>query len=89
MQGNNLKEAGLEVKLYLQPISGIHTTTGFDNPGIGKPVSPYLSWYSGTYCRIDPGYRLHQFHESFHRTCFEEGKRSRCKESNRCRTEMI
>ncbi len=38
--GKQLKEAGLEVNLYLQPISGIHTTTGFDNPGIGKPVSP-------------------------------------------------
>lgn len=38
--GKQLKEAGLAVNLYLQPISGIHTTTGFDNPGIGKPVSP-------------------------------------------------
>jgi putative ABC transport system permease protein len=35
-----LKVAGLEVKLYLQPISSIHTTTGFEHPGIGKPVSP-------------------------------------------------
>jgi putative ABC transport system permease protein len=35
-----LKEAGLEVQLYLQPISSIHTTTGFEHPGIGKPVSP-------------------------------------------------
>jgi putative ABC transport system permease protein len=35
-----LKEAGLEVQLYLQPILSIHTTTGFEHPGIGKPVSP-------------------------------------------------
>ena len=34
------KEAGLEFKLYLQPVSSIHTTTGLENPGIGKPVSP-------------------------------------------------
>jgi putative ABC transport system permease protein len=38
--GRELKEAGLQINLYLQSVSSIHTTTGFDNPGIGKPVSP-------------------------------------------------
>ncbi len=38
--GKELKEAGLGVDMYLQPISTIHTYTGLDNPGIGKPVSP-------------------------------------------------
>ncbi len=37
--GKELKEAGLEIGMYLQPISSIHTTTGLENPGIGKPVS--------------------------------------------------
>ena len=38
--GKELKEAGLGVKMYLQPISSIHTTPAMENPGIGKPVSP-------------------------------------------------
>ena len=37
--GKELKEAGLKIGMYLQPISSIHTTTGLENPGIGKPVS--------------------------------------------------
>ncbi len=38
--GKELKEAGLGINMYLQPISSIHTTPQMDNPGIGKPVSP-------------------------------------------------
>jgi putative ABC transport system permease protein len=38
--GNELKNAGLEVKMYLQPIASIHTTSEMDNPGFGKPVNP-------------------------------------------------
>ncbi|HEV3223597.1 MAG TPA: ABC transporter permease [Puia sp.] len=38
--GKELKEAGLAINMYLQPISSIHTTPQMDNPGIGKPVSP-------------------------------------------------
>ena len=38
--GKSLREAGVKVNLYLQPISSIHTTTGLENPGIGSPVSP-------------------------------------------------
>ena len=37
--GKQLKEAGLGVDMYLQPISSIHTTNAMDNPGIGNPVS--------------------------------------------------
>jgi putative ABC transport system permease protein len=37
--GKQLKDAGLSVDMYLQPISSIHTTTGMENPGLGKPVS--------------------------------------------------
>jgi putative ABC transport system permease protein len=35
-----LKDAGLGVSMYLQPVSSIHTTPAMDNPGIGKPISP-------------------------------------------------
>jgi putative ABC transport system permease protein len=38
--GKELKNAGLQVDLYLQSLASIHTTTGLENPGIGKPVSP-------------------------------------------------
>jgi len=38
--GKELRNAGLEQTYFLQPVTAIHTTTGFDNPGIGKPVSP-------------------------------------------------
>jgi putative ABC transport system permease protein len=38
--GKELANAGVKEQFYLQPISSIHTTTGFENPGIGKPVSP-------------------------------------------------
>ncbi len=38
--GKELKNAGLEIGLYLQNITDIHTTPGMDNPGIGKPVNP-------------------------------------------------
>ncbi len=38
--GKQLKDAGLGVDMYLQPISSIHTTTGMENPGLGKPISP-------------------------------------------------
>ncbi|HXB29416.1 MAG TPA: ABC transporter permease [Puia sp.] len=38
--GKELKEAGLSINMYLQPVSSIHTTTQMENPGIGKPVSP-------------------------------------------------
>ncbi len=37
--GKQLKDAGLEVDMYLQPIASIHTTSAMENPGIGKPVS--------------------------------------------------
>jgi putative ABC transport system permease protein len=37
--GKDLRDAGLEVHLYLQPISDIHTESGFDHAGIGTPVS--------------------------------------------------
>ena len=42
--GKELKEAGLKVDLYLQSLASIHTTTGLENAGIGKPVSP---WFLG------------------------------------------
>jgi putative ABC transport system permease protein len=38
--GKELKEAGLGINMYLQPISSIHTTPQIENPGIGIPVSP-------------------------------------------------
>lgn len=38
--GADLKKWGAVENYYLQPISSIHTTTGLDNPGIGKPVNP-------------------------------------------------
>ncbi len=38
--GKELKDAGLQVDMYLQSLASIHTTVGFENPGIGKPVSP-------------------------------------------------
>jgi putative ABC transport system permease protein len=38
--GKELKEAGLGVDMYLQPISTTHLTANMDNPGFGKPVSP-------------------------------------------------
>ncbi len=38
--GKELKDAGLGVDMYLQPISSVHTTAAMDNPGIGKAVSP-------------------------------------------------
>jgi putative ABC transport system permease protein len=38
--GKELKDAGVGVDMYLQPISSIHTTPAMDNPGLGKPVSP-------------------------------------------------
>jgi putative ABC transport system permease protein len=38
--GKELAQAGVKAQFYLQPISSIHTTSGLDNPGIGKPVSP-------------------------------------------------
>jgi len=38
--GKELKEAGLGINMYLQPISSIHTTPQMENPGIGIPVSP-------------------------------------------------
>jgi putative ABC transport system permease protein len=34
------KKWGVKERLYLQPISAIHTTAGFDNNGIGTPVNP-------------------------------------------------
>jgi putative ABC transport system permease protein len=37
--GRELREAGLNIRLYLQSLSSIHTTSALDNPGIGKPVS--------------------------------------------------
>jgi putative ABC transport system permease protein len=37
--GKELKDAGLQVQMYLQPISSIHTTPEMENPGFGKPVS--------------------------------------------------
>ena len=42
--GAELKKWNSTERLYLQPISSIHTTTGLDNPGIGTPVdSTFLS----------------------------------------------
>lgn len=38
--GEELKKWGERDDLYLQSITTIHTTMGFDNPGIGKPVNP-------------------------------------------------
>ena len=38
--GKELKEAGIAINMYLQPVSSIHTTPAMENPGIGKPVSP-------------------------------------------------
>ena len=38
--GKELKDAGLGVDMYLQPISTTHLTAGMDNPGFGKAVSP-------------------------------------------------
>jgi putative ABC transport system permease protein len=39
-----LKKWDVHERLYLQPIASIHTTGGFDNPGIGTPVeSTFLS----------------------------------------------
>ncbi len=38
--GKELKEAGIAIDMYLQPVSSIHTTQAMENPGIGKPVSP-------------------------------------------------
>ena len=38
--GEELKDAGVEVSMYLQSVSSIHTTPAMENPGIGKPVSP-------------------------------------------------
>src|SRR5664279_5622444 len=38
--GKELKDAGIGINLYLQPVSAIHTSGAMDNPGIGKPVSP-------------------------------------------------
>ena len=38
--GKELKNAGVEISMYLQPVSSIHTTSDMANPGIGKPVSP-------------------------------------------------
>ena len=42
--GAEKKKWGFEEKLYLQPITSVHTTGGLDNPGIGTPVeSTFLS----------------------------------------------
>jgi len=38
--GEELKKYAIREELYLQPVSSIHTTPGFDIPGIGKPVNP-------------------------------------------------
>ncbi len=39
-----LRKWDVHERLYLQPIASIHTTAGFDNPGIGTPVdSTFLS----------------------------------------------
>src|SRR5262249_11556816 len=38
--GKELRTWGVSNHLYLQPVSSIHTTTGFVNPGIGTPVEP-------------------------------------------------
>jgi putative ABC transport system permease protein len=40
--GQELKKWGSKEQFYLQSIGSIHTTAGFDNPGIGKPVSPFF-----------------------------------------------
>jgi putative ABC transport system permease protein len=37
--GKELKNVGIGVVMYLQPISSIHTTSAMDNPGLGKTVS--------------------------------------------------
>ena len=42
--GAEKKKWGFTEKLYLQPITSVHTTGGLDNPGIGTPVeSTFLS----------------------------------------------
>jgi len=38
--GEELKKWNIHEQLYLQPVGTIHTTVGFDNIGIGKPVNP-------------------------------------------------
>ncbi|MBS1598076.1 MAG: ABC transporter permease [Bacteroidetes bacterium] len=38
--GEEIRKWGEHDELYLQPIASIHTATGFDNAGIGKPVNP-------------------------------------------------
>jgi putative ABC transport system permease protein len=41
---DELKKWDVHERLYLQPIAAVHTTGGFDNPGIGTPVeSTFLS----------------------------------------------
>jgi len=42
--GAEFKKWGTRERLYLQPMTAIHTTAGLDNPGIGTPVdSGFLS----------------------------------------------
>ena len=42
--GAEHRKWGIHETLYLQPIASIHTTGGFDNPGIGTPIeSTFLS----------------------------------------------
>ena len=38
--GQELRNAGRQMQLYLQPVRSIHTTTGLDGYQLTKPVSP-------------------------------------------------